>query len=283
MDEETRAIYFIVTGQYAAVRYEADNFVVHSNTYHIHGSLFSLTYDEDKIVYNNAYVGQLSSHPDYRDNVFYICRDSQYLSQSGLWTDSTADALIVQLDPTGDGDVTTLPTLSTHIVSASNPISADGIDLFLPDKWFALYAVRGDCLWFGDASEFESQLFFGGEPYSIGIPFQLSENEGKIRIRSKDGRFLGVMMSPNCFDYMDQECQQQHNASSRCSRCMGNYSIGYHSDPQDCFTLIPRGLPSMFVLYDGAYYYGVDVLKSSFAAVNRVERIEEATTFQFVG
>jgi hypothetical protein len=38
----------------------------------------------------------------------------------------------------------------------------------------------------------------------------------------------------------------------------------------------------MFVLYDGVCYYRVDAIKASYADVNRVESIEEASLFQFV-
>lgn len=278
-----RAFYFIVTGQYTAVRHDGNDFVLHSDTHHIRGSLFYLSDDEEKIIYNCAYVGHLTSHPDYRDDVFYICRELQYLSRVGLWTDNIVDALHVQLDPELDPDADVPPDqpLFNPIVSASNPISADGIDLYHPDKWFALYPIIGDCLWSGNADEFESKLFFGGKAYSVGIPFRLSKNEGKIQIRSMNGKFLTVM-PPDNFGYLGKECRQ-HNALSRCLRCMHSYSVGFHSKPQDCFTLIPRGLPSMFVLHDGAYYYRINVLKSSYADLLRVEQIEEASLFQFVG
>ena len=282
-----RPFHFIVTGQYLAVHYDGNSFVLHMDL-HVRGSLFYLSDDNDKIIHNRTYIGSLSSHPGYRGDVFYIRRGPQYLSEGGLWTDSIGDAVKVQIDPEldhnndDDDDVSLVPPLSNPVVSAANPISADGIDLYHPEKWFALYPITGDCLWSGDASNFESKLVFGGNPYSIGMPFQLTNNDGKTRIRSYDGRFLTVMIEPEVAEYLKEECRQ-HNALSRCPRCMNCYTVGFHPEPQDCFTLIPRGLPSMFVLYDGAFYYRAKVLKAGYAMLERKEQIEDASLFQFVG
>jgi hypothetical protein len=38
----------------------------------------------------------------------------------------------------------------------------------------------------------------------------------------------------------------------------------------------------MFVLNDGLFYYKVNVLKGSYAELQRVEGIDEASLFQFV-
>ncbi|KAF7117347.1 hypothetical protein CNMCM5793_006096 [Aspergillus hiratsukae] len=56
-----------------------------------------------------------------------------------------------------------------------------------------------------------------------------------------------------------------------------------HSRPDDRLALIPRGLPSMCILHDGAFYYSVNVLKESYAETRGVKHIEEASLFRSVG
>lgn len=279
-----RPFRFIVTGQYLAVHYNVGNFELRRD-YHGRGSLFYLSDDETAIIHNRAYVGILTEDADYDGDVFYISKESQYLTQDGSWTDSISNAVKVQLDPMGDfyNDQSPLPpSLSNPTIDTGNPISADGIDLYHPDKNFCLYPITGDCLWLGDAGELNGTLFFGGNPYSMGIGFQLSKHEGKTRIRSCDGKYLTVTMDAEVAAYLNEGCKE-HTRLSPCSRCMRCYSIGFTSEPEECLSLVPRGLTTMFVLYDGLCYYGVDALKGSFATVVRVQDIQDATLFQFVG
>lgn len=63
---------------------------------------------------------------------------------------------------------------------------------------------------------------------------------------------------------------------------MLHYTIGYGSEPQEGFLLVPKGLSTMFALNDGLFYYKVNVLKASYAEVQRVEDIDDASLFQFV-
>lgn len=278
-----RPFRFIVTGHYLALHHNGSNFELRRD-YHARGALFYLSDDETGIIHSRVYVGVLEEHPDYDGDVFYICKESQYLTLDGQWTDSINDAIKVQLDPMGDygDDEPPLPpSLPNPIIDADNPISADGIDLYHPDKYFCLYPITGDCLWTGDAGEFQGTLFFGGNPYSIGMGFQLFRHEGKTRIRSYDGKYLTVMMDAEVAAYLDEGCKE-HTRLSRCSRCTRCYTIGFSSQPEECLSLVPRGLPTMFVLYDGLFYYTVDALKASYASVRRVEDIDEATLFQFV-
>ncbi|KAJ5481630.1 hypothetical protein N7475_000442 [Penicillium sp. IBT 31633x] len=280
-----RPFRFIITGQYLALHYDDNNFKIHID-YHARGSLFYLADDGESIIHNRTYIGVLTDHPDYEGDVFYIRNGSQdqYLAQDGQWTNNVNDAIKVQIDPVGDyGDAEPPipPPLTNPVIDARNPISADGVDLYHPEKWFSLYPVTGDCLWTGDAGEFNSKLFFGGNAYSDGICFQLSEHDGKTRIRSYDGKYLVVMMEADVAAYLDEKCKQ-HTKFDRCSRCMLHYTIGYSSEPEEGFLLVPRGLPSMFVLNDGLFYYRVNVLKGSYAEVQRVEDINNASLFQFV-
>ncbi|EEA21246.1 hypothetical protein TMatcc_009348 [Talaromyces marneffei ATCC 18224] len=286
MDSEEaldRPFRFLVTGQYIAVHYDGQNFELHTN-HHLCGDLFYLSDDEEKIIHNGTYIGHLKSHSDYRDDVFYICRGVQYLSQSGSWTASILDALMFEIHPMNIFDdlsnVNVLTSLSDPVINDHNPISADGVDLYHPNAYFCLYPLTGDCLWTGDAGDFKSELFFGGDIYSNGQTFRLSMNDGKTRIQSGD-RFLTVTLRPDTTEYLPEACRQ-HNAWSKCPKCAHWYSLGFQSVADNCFTLIPRGLPSMFVLYDGAYYHRVSVLKASYATTDRVERIEDASLFQFV-
>ncbi|RHZ48887.1 uncharacterized protein CDV56_105217 [Aspergillus thermomutatus] len=281
-----RPFRFIVTSKYLAVRYEDNSFTLHSD-YHGHGSLFYLSDDEIHIIRDHAYVGQLHSHPIYKDSVFHICCGSQYLSQEGHWTGNIDEALDVQIDPedpeiTDSADNAPILSLAEPVINSAHPISADGIDLYHPDKQFALYPVTRDDLWLGDAGNFNGKLIFGGNPYSAGIPFQLSVHEGRTRIRANDGMYLTVFMEDDLVPYLKEECRQ-HSRVSSCAHCSTWYSLGFHSEPDDCLALIPRGLPSMFVLHDGAFYYSVNVLKASYAETKRVKHIEEASLFQFVG
>ena len=57
--------------------------------------------------------------------------------------------------------------ITNPIIDPNSPISADGIDLFLPDRWFSLYAITGDSLWLGDADEFKDILVFRGRHFSV--------------------------------------------------------------------------------------------------------------------
>lgn len=285
MDSEAldRPFRFLVTGRYIAVHYDGHNFALRSD-HHLRGDLFYQSDDEDKIIHNGTYIGHLQSHPDHQDDVFYICHGEQYLSQNASWTASIVDALKVEIHPMNrfadTSDINVLTSLSDPVIDDHNPISADGVDLYHPDAWFCLYPLTGDCLWTGNAGNFESELFFGGEIYSDGLYFRLSMHEGQTRIRSGD-EFLSITLGPNMAEHLPEGCRQ-HNAWSKCPKCAHWYSLGFQPEPKDCFTLIPRGLPSMFVLYDGAYYYRVSVLKSSYATPVRVERIEDASLFQFV-
>lgn len=281
-----RPFRFIVTGKYLAVRYEDNSFTLHSD-YHGHGSLFYLSDDETHIIRDHTYVGQLSSHPIYKDNVFRICRGSQYLSREGHWTGNIDEALDVQIDPedpdsTDSADNAPILSLPEPIINSTHPVSADGIDLYHPNKQFALYPVTRDGPWYGDAGNFNSKLIFGGNPYSAGLPFQLSVHEGRTRIRANDGMYLTVLIQDDLVRYLKEECRQ-HSRVSSCAHCSTWYSLGFRPEPDDYLALIPRGLPSMFVLHDGAFYYSVNVLKASYAETKRVKHIEEASLFQFVG
>ncbi|KAF7164133.1 hypothetical protein CNMCM5623_008823 [Aspergillus felis] len=281
-----RPFRFIVTAKYLAVRYEDNNFTLHSD-YHGHGSLFYLSDNDMHIIRNRRYVGQLKSHPSYEDDVFHICRGSQYLSREGHWTDNIDEALDVQIDPedpytTDSADSAPILSLSEPILNPAHPVSADGIDLYHPDKQFALYPVTSDCLWYGDASNFKGKLIFGGNPYSAGMPFQLSVHEGRTRIRANDGMYLTVLMEDDLVQHLKEKCRQ-HSRVSSCADCSTWYSLGFRAEPDDCLALVPRGLPSMFVLYDGAFYYRMNILKASYAETLRVEHIEEASLFQLVG
>jgi hypothetical protein len=285
-EDLNRPFRFIVTGKYLAVRYEDNSFTLHRD-YHGHGSLFYLSDDDIHIIRDRTYVGQLNSHPIYKDNVFHICRGSQYLSLEGRWTDNIDEALDVQIDPedpyrTDSADSAPILSLSEPILNPAHPVSADGIDLYHPDKQFALYPVTRDGLWYGDADNFNGKLIFGGNPYSAGIPFQLSVHEGRPRIRTNDGMYLTVLMEDDLVPYLKEECRQ-HSRANSCTDCSTWYSLGFRPEPDDCLALIPRGLPTMFVLYDGAFYYSMNVLKASYAETKRVKHIEEASLFQFVG
>jgi hypothetical protein len=272
-----RPFRFIVTGQYLAVHYNGSDFEI-SRDYHARGTLFYLSDDETKIIHNNNYIADLTDYPDYEGDLFYISKESQFLAQDGQWTDSVQDAIKLQIDPEGDyGDAGRPIPLSIPypIVDTNNPISADGVDLYHPDKWFSLYLITGDHLWLGDAREFENVLSFGTNPYSDGIPFQLSKHEGKTRIQSYDGKYLTAMMEADLATHLDESCKQ-HTKFSQCSRCMGWYTLGFSIEPQECLSLVPRGLPSMFALYDGFSFYKVA------ERIVRVQDIEDASVFQFV-
>ncbi|KAK4860887.1 hypothetical protein LT330_004618 [Penicillium expansum] len=278
-----RPVRFIVTGQYLAIHYNGSNFEI-SRDYHARGSLFYVSDDGETIIHNRTYVGVLTDYPDYEGDVFYIRNGSQYLTQDGQWTDHVNDTVKVQIDPVGDysdAEPPIPPSIPNPVIDPSNPISADGVDLYHPDKWFSLYPINGDSIWTGDAGEFESKLYFGGNSYSDGMCFQLSKHDGKTRIRSYDGKHLVVTMEASVAAYLDEDCKQ-HTRFDRCSRCMLHYTLGYSSEPHEGLVLVPKGLPSMFALNDGIFYYKVNVLKGSYAEVERVEDIEDATPFQFV-
>ncbi|KAJ5815211.1 hypothetical protein N7474_006988 [Penicillium riverlandense] len=123
---------------------------------------------------------------------------------------------------------------------------------------------------------------YTGNNSSDGVTFELSVHNGKTRIVSDDGMFMTVIMPTGCAEYLKEECGQ-HTASTRCPRCERNYTIGFVSEPRDCITLVSRGLPSMFVFHDGVFYYYFGALNGSYAELERVERIEDASLFQFVG
>ncbi|CAI7630549.1 unnamed protein product [Penicillium palitans] len=262
-----RPFRFIVTGQYLAIHHRDNNFEI-CRDYHARGSLFYLSDDGEAIIHNRTYVGVFYDHPDYDGDVFYISNGSQYLTQDGKWVDDINDAVEVQIDPVGDyGDAEPpIPTsIPNPVIDTSNPISADGVDLYHPDKWFSLYPINGDSIWTGDAGEFGGKLYFGGNPYSDGMSFRLSEQDGRTQIRSYDGKYLVVMMEPDVAAYLNEGCKQHTR-----------------SEPQEGFVLVPNGLPSMFALSDGIFYYKVNVLKGSYAEVARVEDIDDASPFQFV-
>lgn len=273
-----RPFRFIVTGQYLAIHYNGSGFEI-DRDYHARGSLFYISNDEKKIIHNRTFIADLYDYPDYEGDVFFIGKESHYLAQDGQWTDNIKDAIKVQIDPEGDygeAEPPIHPSISHPIIDVDNPISADGIDLYHPDKLFSLYLINGDSLWLGDAREFDNALYFGPNQYSDGIPFQLSKHEGKTRIRSHDGKYLTAMMEDSLASHLDEGCKQ-HTKFSQCSHCKGWYTLGFSVEPQECLSLVPRGLPSMFVLYDGLFYYKVA------ERIIRVEKIDDASLFQFVG
>lgn len=181
-----RPFRFIVTGQYLAIHYHDSNFEI-CRDYHARGSLFYLSDDGEAIIHNHTYVGVLADHPDYEGDVFYIRNGSQYLTQDGKWVNDVNDAVNVQIDPVsdyGDAEPPIPPPIPNPVIDTSNPISADGVDLYHPDKWFSLYPINGDSLWTGDAGQFGGKLYFGGNSYSDGMCFQLSKLDRKTQIRS---------------------------------------------------------------------------------------------------
>jgi hypothetical protein len=70
---------FIVTARFVAIHYNGSDFELHRDR-HSRGSLFYLSNDEKQIIYNRTYIGSLTSHPKYKDEVFYIHHEQQYLS-----------------------------------------------------------------------------------------------------------------------------------------------------------------------------------------------------------
>lgn len=278
------AFWFFVTGKYLAIHYDGNSFEIRRD-HHQRGSVFHLSNDYEQIIHNRTYIGALSTDSEYDDDVFYISKGTQYLTEDAQWTDNIEEAVKVQIEPIGDygdAEIPRPPPIANPIIDPSNPISGNGIDLYLPDKWFSLYPITGDSLWLGDASDFEDKLCFTGNPYSVGIAFQLSRHEGNTRILGQNDKFLTVMMDSEVAEYLDEACKQ-HTRLTRCSSCMGCYSVGFSSEPQECFSLVPNGLPSMYALYDGLCYYNFNALKGSYAELQRVESIDEATPFQFVG
>lgn len=273
-----RPFRFIVTGQYLAIHYNSGGFEINRD-YHARGALFYLSNDEKQIIHDRTFVAELVDYPDYEADVFYIGKGSQYLAQDGQWTNNIENAVKVQIDPEGDyGEAgrPMPPSIPNPIIEVDNPISADGIDLYHPDNWFTLYLITGDCLWLGDAREFESVLSFGTNPYSDGMIFQLSKHEGKTRIRSHDGKYLTPTMEDSLASHLPEDCKQ-HTKFSQCPSCKGWYTLGFSVEPQEDLYLVPRGLPSMFALYDGLFYYKVA------ERILRVEDIGHASLFQFVG
>ncbi|KAJ5767047.1 uncharacterized protein N7511_004663 [Penicillium nucicola] len=257
-EDFSRPFRFIVTGRLLAILYNGREFELHQDR-HGRGTLFHLSDDEEQIIFNRSYIGSLSSHSDFPDDVFYIKRDQQ--------------ANLGQPPPT-------IAPLVNRVTSTDNPISADGIDLYQPGQQFILYPFGG--LWMGNTERSpEDKLVFRGNPYSDGMTFEFSVHNGNMRITSDDGMFLSVVMPTNTTECRDEKCQQ-HTASTRCPQCQRRYTMGFVSEPRDCITLIPRGLPSMFVFFDSIYYYHLDALRGSYAELVRVERIEDASLFQFV-
>ncbi|PYI35973.1 hypothetical protein BP00DRAFT_301599, partial [Aspergillus indologenus CBS 114.80] len=115
-----------------------------------------------------------------------------------------------------------------------------------------------------------------------GARFQLSSCKGKTRIRSNEGGYLVVTMG--LADYLEGECLD-HTMRSACETCEEWYPLGFSEEPADddgALMLVPRGLPRMFVLWDGDWYYATNHLKASFSLTERVRTIEEAALFQFV-
>ncbi|KAJ5940122.1 hypothetical protein N7516_000290 [Penicillium verrucosum] len=139
------------------------------------------------------------------------------------------------------------PSIPNPVIDTRNPISADGVDLYHPDKWFSLYPINDDSLWTGDAGKFGSKLYFGGNSYSDGMCFQLSKLDRKTQIRSLTVRPMFPLNAPLY------------------------HTIGYSSEPHEGFVLVPKGLPSI-----------VNALKGSYAEVERLEDIDDASPFQFV-
>lgn len=276
-----RPFRFIVKGKFLAIDYNGSEFELRRDR-HSRGTLFHLSDDEEQIICNRTYVGNLASHQVYPEDVFYIQQNQKYLSSQGKWTDSTENALEVQISPEPDwGDPRpTISPLTNPVLSDDNPISADGIDLYQPGQQFFIYPIGG--LWMGNAEHSpENKLVFRGNPYSDGLTFELSLHDGRTRIVSDQGMFLTVVLPAECAQYLDQECRQ-HTASTRCLRCERNYTIGFDSEPRDCIALVPRGLSSMFAFYDGVFYYHFDAVRGSYAELRRVEHVEDASLFQFV-
>ncbi|KAJ5242235.1 uncharacterized protein N7469_000562 [Penicillium citrinum] len=247
-----RPFRFIVTGQYLAIHYNGSGFEINRD-YHARGSLFYISNDEKKIIHNRTFIADLYDYPDYEGDCKLILRETTVRPSPPIH-----------------------PSISHPIIDVDNPISADGIDLYHPDKLFSLYLINGDSLWLGDAREFDNALYFGPNQYSDGIPFQLSKHEGKTRIRSHDGKYMTAMMEDSLASHLDEGCKQ-HTKFSQCSHCKGWYTLGFSVEPQECLSMVPRGLPSMFVLYDGLFYYKVA------ERIIRVEKIDDASLFQFVG
>jgi hypothetical protein len=80
------------------------------------------------------------------------------------------------------------------------------------------------------------------------------------------------MMEASLTSHLDESCKQ-YTKFSHCSYCKGWYTLGVSVEPQECLSLVPKGLPSMFVLYDGLFYYKVA------ERIVRVDDIDDASLF----
>jgi hypothetical protein len=72
-----------------------------------------------------------------------------------------------------------------------------------------------------------------------------------------------VPMDAEIAAYLNEGCKE-HTRLGRCSRCKRSYTIGLTSQPEECLSLVPRVLPTMFAFYDRLCYYRVDALKGSY-------------------
>ncbi|RAH80203.1 hypothetical protein BO86DRAFT_401196 [Aspergillus japonicus CBS 114.51] len=192
---------------------------------------------------------RIAGHPDYKDDVFYVCQPGTQndLSKDGQWTTDISEALHVQLNP-GDDQVTHTSDTTTTITAINNNcnatarpltpptssleqvfISADGIDLYQPDTSFVLYAINSGFRNSGDAQNFGGELAFRG---------------GRTTME------------------LDSSCLPRPESV----RTKGDTWFEEPADHDDWALMpVPRGLPSMFVLWNGNWYYAISYLKASFA------------------
>ncbi|KAE8373872.1 hypothetical protein BDV26DRAFT_271049 [Aspergillus bertholletiae] len=281
----------IVTQRYVSVSYDGTD-LVFTPGHHLHGDLFSIS-EDGKLIHgpDETEVGILVPDSDYPDDLFYFSRNSKYLCEGGVWAPSADGALQLQVNSMDEYDRENPPPIRTEIsnpvIDAQNPVSADGIDLYHPDAWFTMYFTDCSCREYGSveessAPEFPPELVLTGSPYGAGFPFRLSTQDGKVRIQDPNDRFLGLILKPSLAEYRSDECKG-HDAFTGCSSCYYCYAVGFVSEPEHPITIIPHGLPTTFALYDGKYYYSVNIIKSSYSELQRVGSIDNASLVQFVG
>ncbi|PYH77019.1 hypothetical protein BO82DRAFT_406630 [Aspergillus uvarum CBS 121591] len=236
---------FIVTGRYLAVHYENSRFILERD-YHWKGSIFHLSTDETE---HSTIKHTLES--------FKVIRTTRTMSSMFV---SLGHKIISRR--TDSGRQTSARRCTSSLIRVTTKleqvfISADGTDLYQPDTSFVLYAINSGFRNSGDAHNFGGELAFQSWPYNYGARFQLSSCQGKTRLSSNEGGYLVVTMG--LADYLEP------------------------ADDDGALMLIPRGLPSMFVLWDGDWYYAVNYLEASFSLTERVRTIKEAAVFQSVG
>ncbi|KAL7748544.1 hypothetical protein RI367_005954 [Sorochytrium milnesiophthora] len=260
---------FIVPGRLVALRVSASGLSLHPEHF-LTGSVFTLNED-----------GELAcdQQPLRRGWCHVQCGDL-YLNEDLRFQHGKDNALALQAEEIDLDDPPTLPSRYTiPSVDSAVPafMSVDGVSSRQPDAWFYLALFDN----FGQLYEDETALRFGSSGCREGLCLRLTDIDGRAYVVTESGMYLGLGVDHNLADQIPADCNHD-DEQEYCDECNFARTIVLSSTlPKHPVVLVPQDA-TRFLLSDGAAYFQVDWVTSSYGTLGTVQEAEEAQLFQLM-